>query len=503
MYKGKSTKVLRDAMLSSFNALQPDLVDTSGTIARDLFVELPLAMLSAQEVIMAYNSAMATVAGAIYVLNSTSFQAQVRIALGNNPNTNQPYTEEEFTSRLENDIEGLAKNEMKPRLSANYARGVATFVFSTTDAVTIPYGTQIKNYYTNKLFTTTQAISAQTPLVSDGNPYYEISVPVVCSAVGYEGNISSGKGFSVIGTTLANLVRVYNKDAFHGGYPQESLSHLLYRIKNFQAGGQIPQRGGYENFAYANGARDVKVIMPGDTIAAGGIIREGAVDLYVLSHDMEVWRETRTYLPGLRAPLPQQPVNVIRKIVSGATQYTEGIDFSLSKDSGTLGESVQARDKVVWLSGGASPSSGSTITVEYEGNKTVRTMQELLNAGGAYDVIGQVLIKQSPVIFVNIGIGGFTVESDYDENEVKERVWQNLYEYFQELITDDGHMMGVTAYASQVIDVVQSTEGVDYFNDPLVYFYGVARGDVASATLNSTIVAGDLEHLVLKSVSYL
>lgn len=498
-YQARSLKKIISELLSQYQELQPDLETVPGNPGRDLAVDLPAIELHRLEVLVSYLSYLSTVTGMQYILDSTSFQFQILDALGMNPDTSRPYTAEEVYTYITEDIHAAAKDHHVTPLGESYARGMVRFYFSTNDPVTIASGTRIVYPRGNVVFRTTQAITEDTPIQIVANRKYEMPVTVQCVTSGPDGNLRDGKYFELENGSLANLTSITNTTSFKGGYNAETNQHLLTRLKSAKAGGQIPQRGGYENFAYSyENVRDVLIRMPEDDDS----LLPGEVEIFVLVDDEEIQRETRVMGTGTIRPLRKQPsVRVLSITDEDGNAYTLGADFAEDKDTGIYARSIQGGDRFAWIDTGDKPTNGKLITIKHTVNKTVRQMQEALNNGGAYDVAGNAIIKESPRVHVYIGISNLVLENGFELEEVKNNIWNDLNDFFAGS-KDFTMEMGQTIAASEVVDVIQESDGVDYFDIPLTKFYGVLEGENAEESVATVITTEDTEHLVLGQIFY-
>lgn len=386
----RSLDNLVQVMLDFLRTVQPDMDTKPGTVARDLFVDLP-----ASEIAKLY----------VELKNVSNLQS--------------------IASATGADLDRLARNFGLVRKSGSVASGIAVFTLSTLDGtIFIPAGTRISarngmSYQTlaDAQFDSSKAniyranaIRMRTDLSLAGiTDEYALEVTVEATSFGSSGNI--GK-YGIVSQAVAGVSNITNISSFSGGSGTETDDQFRTRILAIFAGSNLGTALGYEN-AIKTDSRviDVLTVEPGDTLMTRDgtqttindsgekiIISSGTggkVDIYVQGSSLEEITESYIYkdLSGKNDPtntkndyiigqrsinplldyqqkrrllfqsgtLPFQPIDSIISITGSLSgpnfieKFTNddgsiGGNFELSKDTGAFGGSVFGFDKIHFIS---------------------------------------------------------------------------------------------------------------------------------------------------------
>ena len=495
----KSPQTIVNELVQEVLAVNPNLAIGVPYDSLRLATVNPIAKESSrQRVLIDVIDKLLTTAGMNYLIDSTSYKSMLADALGTNPTHGRPYTRTEATAWLHGKIFNIAKNYGITRRSADGSVGIVRLYSIDATAKTVTIGTTIKSDRLN--FNTTEAVITVVPTLDPNTGYYFIDVPVKCSATGVQTNIQQGKIIR-LGSLSSQFSHCTNLNPTTGGRYQESVSHVIKRIENAKTSYSIPQAGGYERFMYERGCRDVTVIMPGDPAS----VREGAVDIYVQFYSEVNETQAMKYVSTVDdIYLQQQPGQKVASVVVTPTvgpdvSLIEGTDFDFVKDTTSVtANSVQANDHIVLYATGSKPSVGDTVTIKYSRNRRVEQLQALLNNEARYDCTGKVLVKESPVVGIDIGISNLHLKDGYAIENVKESIRLSLLEFFTGNGVYEGKLMGEDIQAVDIISAIDNTEGVDYFRTPLTYF--CREGD--NINVGSTLTIDTYEHGSLANIIY-
>ena len=277
----RSTNEIILSLIDLLKLLQPSLDSKPGTVARNLFVDLPANQL-----------------GLLYdELSKVSTQQSLRLVIGA-------------------DLDRLAKNFGLVRKSATTANGVALLTFSSIPAtVSINQGDLVtaSNGFSYTILNGLSVIPSQlnyyksiaTKFRNDLDfvgisDQYAVEVTVQATTAGVAGNISK---YALNTTAISGVSNVTNVAAFVGGTNQEDDATFRNRILAIFNGSSVGTALGYRNGALATtGVEDAVVVGPGNplmtrdgtivsTDSSGNLIilsegSGGKVDIYILGSDL-------------------------------------------------------------------------------------------------------------------------------------------------------------------------------------------------------------------------
>lgn len=246
----KSFNQLVTSMLERLSFTQPNLDTKPGTVARDLFIDLP-----ADQLEKLYR-----------VISIVAEKQSPETASGT-------------------DLDKYASNFGISRTRGVGASGVVVFTTnSIVEDISIPSGSQVsaKNGVTyntvgNYIFqASAKARYAATAnrlkrslQIAGNNDIYALEVPVQAARSGTSGNVSS---LQILNHNLQSDLKVVNLSSMSGGTNQESDNIFRTRIASVFSGSNTGTSLGYRNAALTvNGVLDALVVEPGNTL----MLRDG------------------------------------------------------------------------------------------------------------------------------------------------------------------------------------------------------------------------------------
>lgn len=246
-------RTFNDLVISAIEALriaQPDLDTKPGTVARDLFIDMP-----SQQLANLY----------IQLRNISSLQS--------------------LFASTGTDLNRLASNFGASRRPGTAATGVAVFTTNNIDVdILIPQGTVVtanngitfqttvstimSSDNTNVFRANATRLRADLDLASITDPF-AVEIPVESQTTGSSGNI--GK-FALSTQNVPGITNVTNTQSFSGGSNPESDDEFRTRILSIFAGSNTGTSLGYVNaIGILPGVSDSLVVVPGDPL----LIRDG------------------------------------------------------------------------------------------------------------------------------------------------------------------------------------------------------------------------------------
>lgn len=407
----RSANEIIQSLLDFFRVAQPDLDTKAGTVARDLFVEVPATQLS-----LLYDE-----------LSGVSSQQSLRLVVGS-------------------DLDKLAQNFGMVRKQSTPASGTALLTFN---AITAPINvnagdTVISNNGISYAVTTGIAVipgssnfyksiaskfSDQLSTAGITDPY-AVQVTVTATSAGSAGNIGT---FSLARSNTSGVSNVTNVVAFAGGTDQESDAAFRNRVLSSFTGSSVGTALGYLNGALSTtGVSDAYVVTPGDVLMTrdGTIVKKnsdgtlsivsegsgGKVDIIILGQNLIQNQDSYIYqdksnkndptdprnnvvLGQIAADVnktinrkriddiangvvPNQPVGTLLSVIgssSGSNFAAKSVDslgrvsgnYNLTYDTGSYGGSPWGFDTFSWISNKISLFGDDLIKGQYNGQDPV------------------------------------------------------------------------------------------------------------------------------------
>lgn len=431
----KTTETIKDAIISTIQGLKPTVTTRIGSVVRDVFI-----------------TPISQVLGNFYTEVDRVSDSQ------------SPLTAED------EDLVRLGENFMVFRRGATKSRGSVKFFTPTlpTSDITIPIGTvvatransnrQVYRFLTVQTGVIYSAYAANYYNSDTGN--YEITVGVESEREGEEFNVSAGTVKTLI-DSISGISGVTNDSAMTGGSDEESISSVKDRILAKLTGTYVGTSNGYyTNITEVTGVEDVLVV--GSESANMTRKYAGGVDIYVKG--IIPTEVTETHIINSSVPpdlvVNRQPVldsyeGTIVSSTLGALVY--GTDWEWSKDTGVLANSVNALDKIHWLT---SSTDLGTITVTYSFNSLIRDVQNFVESASQKTISADVLAKWSSPLSVNVEYR-IRVLSGYSSATVS----TNTETAVTNLLS--GYTLGQEVQQSDIISTINAVAGVDDVISPL------------------------------------
>lgn len=376
-------------------------------------------------------------------------------------------------SFTEKEADALANSFGIYRLEATKATGEVTFCATTAPAAgsqfTIPIGTavtttddtgNIKTFYT----TTEGVIDATTPINTSTN-YYEVIVNVQASVAGSASNVGPG-AINTITTKVSGISIVYNANSITNGTDKETKDALIGRVKNNITGYIYGTKASLLNKVLSYNVKDAFIVDPNNEFSTRG---PGSVDIYVLDDGTaNSYTQTTTskqqelYL--LKTPVRDEHATA-EVIFDDQTSLPEGAGFYIDKDETSIyAGSSKAKDKLVWTDSGYQEMiTHNSYSVTYPYNNRIGDLQEKFDAEETHILTSDVLIRTTTELPVRMDFDIVTL-AGYDGNTVRTNVIYAIQSFV------NNFTLNQTLRQSDIIGLVENTEGVDYVKLPMNAF---------------------------------
>jgi hypothetical protein len=505
-YIAKTSQELIGSMEDYIKTICPRLsIDMPGDELREVTIKPTAREAANQYVWIEYLYLLQSIDGMRKLWRDADFQERLRYTLNGTQDDGLPTSRSTVLRMIENDIERRGRDFGLTRGGNQKATGTVKIFFRNDSSVSVPTGSKVytRGTYSDPIeFETTTNISSQNPTYDASQGQYYLLLTIRAAQAGSNGNVIAG-AISIPDSNITGAMRCYNTNATYNGRNKETIQHYLDRLGNYLTGTQIPQRGGYIKFAEDNDCVDCKVIMPGDTDCSS---RPGRVDLWVQLYEEEVIINEKKKLDELVIEKPSYgPIQRVESVqlVNAETgsllgTFSEGTDYSLSKDTSSGDAySVRAGDQIEWKAG-RGPSTGQAFRISFTVNKAAKTLQDLLNNGSSNDVVGDVLVRVSPRVLLNITVPQLKIFSGFTTEEVVTKIYSRLTSYFAGGSGYGGKYMGDDVSASDIIALIDNTNGVDRFDTDRMLLH---RAD-DTAAYNDLIEIDTYEHAYIGTLYY-
>ena len=370
-------------------------------------------------------------------------------------------------------LDDIAENFGITRFTGGPAVGFVRMVkfVSPTTTITIPAGTRVATLPTNsvgqRIYRTLSAAQLTGASPSDPVTGADASVDVFVQAddIGTGSNADASTVTALL-DPIAGVDQIFNPSALTSGKEIQDNTELASVISS-RAQGRLGTRTGYTAFVVENfPVTDVNVIGPNDT----GAVRSqfgGATDIVIQGEDLIQRVESfvytgQTLLAPSLLPLTSavsltgiNPSDVPVVFVGPPTGIGSGTDFDVILDTtGPFAGSVLESPRIVLHFVTDTPKIGSLITLTYNNNQLVRTIQSFIDLEDNNVLGSNVLIKGGIKILVNI-TADITVIPGFDPADTITEVEVAVSTLFSAL------SLGTNVQASDVTTVIGVVAGVD------------------------------------------
>lgn len=361
----------------------------------------------------------------------------------------------EFT---EAELDEFAFNEEAIRRSGT--RAVTTVFFQTRRTPTVdapvpvnfPVSTALDPTLNRSImFRTTEAktLPAATAALyfNAATGFYELEVAIQAVLSGTDSNVAQGR-ITQLAAPLNGFEQVTNRAASHGGKDRETNAELATRLLVAIPGTDVSTKYGTERAvldAFPD-VSDIEEVFGLDPLLLRASEDAGAVDAHVIGTVSEAVSEGHTFL-GIGQPivLDMQPVLSVASVDAGGPAFVAGVDYDLIPDTGVNAGSIRAQDAIVFLAGGAAPAAGTAITVVYNYNSLMQSLQDNFVVPSNYVFGRDLLFKQGTQVDIEIS-ANLSVLAGSNATTIKAAVVSAIVVYINSLgLGDDVEQSDVNA----------------------------------------------------------
>lgn len=381
------------------------------------------------------------------------------------------------------------------------ASGTVTFgAINSPDAsspIVIPSGTIVQGKASEtstpiSYTTTTDCVITSTSPFNNNTGYYEATASIEAVIPGIESNMGIGY-INQLQNTIEGVTAVYNKNALVNGTETETTESLLERVNLKRNGRNTNTTQGLLAQVYENPkVTQALIVDPNSEYSLRG---PGAVDVYVLGEMLTQYTQTVSDMTK-EVQLEKCPVvdpdSSIYVTVNGVT-YTESDNmFTFVKDTQTIYmSSYLSKDKLVWTDVGYDViKNASSYTITYDYNGLISDLQNTLDDDSTRLITGDVLVRDTARTDVIMEFG-ISVLNGYDKNSVILEIKSNIENYINNLV------LGSDLRQSDITNIVENTQGVDYMALPYLQFQRVGNTDPSKTVAD--ILSSPLEYLRVTS----
>lgn len=365
----------------------------------------------------------------------------------------------------DSDLDNLVYNESIIRLTGRKAKATLVFSRSTVPTANIlikanfPVGT-LADETTGAAITfltlqdTTLDATQAASYFNTATQRYELLVSAEATIGTSVGNVSPNRIIRPL-RPLNGFDTVFNRDAATGGRDGETNDQLINRYLLSLLGSSPTVVNGVQkilrdkfpdvedsNLVYGNNPLNIRS-------AADG----GAVDAYIIGTTPTTVSETIVF-PGAGQviPLSSQPISVL--LSAGA--FTQGIDYSLVKDTTGYAGSIRASDGIIWLPTGTAPTIGSLVVVTYTYNALTNILQNAFKADDLVAPGRDLLFKEATKVNVALS-ANLKIRPGYNVASAVDAIVLAVTTFINEL------KLGQAVEASDLQLIVRAFTGVDNF----------------------------------------
>lgn len=295
------------------------------------------------------------------------------------------------------DVDGVVANESIVRISGSSA--VTTLTFSRTTAPTVNLTVPVNFPISTVIDPSTgssvsfRTVETKTMYSASASAYYNVDTELYELDV-LVASISTGQLVRTGANTIISFLRplsgfeaITNKAATTGGRGTETNAELATRYFLHVDGAQLSTPSGIKRFILDNisGITDVYIVYGSNTYLTREQDDAGAVDVWFIG-STSATRSYITYYRGtaLTQVVDFQPVISVSTVISGATTYVEGTDYSVITGVGEYAYSSYGSDGIQWIPGGSHPAIDAVVTITYTYNSMANILASFFTQGDYY-----------------------------------------------------------------------------------------------------------------------
>lgn len=358
------------------------------------------------------------------------------------------------------------------RLSATYATGEVVFCATALPAAgshfTIPIGvivttsgesTGVKQFKT----TATAVIDENTPFNPNTN-YYETFVPVQAVAEGTNSNVGAG-AINQLATSVTGIAAVYNQNSIVNGTAVETTEELIERVRLKLRGFVYGTKASYLAKVFEDPrVKDAVVVDPDSPFSVRG---PGSIDIYVLGDEKASYTQRVTDTTKQSVQLTKTPfvagsmlITFPDQTIAPASKYTVSVD-----DHSVYASSGSAKDTLIWDTQYFidTVSTYSYYEITYTYNRLISDLQTTFQTSDYNIITSNVLVKKTDPIYAAMDFDIVTLAS-YDGTTVRANVLYAIQQFV------NNFPLNKPLRQSDIIGIVENTEGVDYMKLPMRQF---------------------------------
>ena len=413
---------LRTELKVNLVALQPDATDMDGSVAVNLFADLPATSLA-----NLYGSIQRV--SLIQSLNNiTSFQGTELADYGAN-----------FSQTLGG-----------PKFAVGFATFSAPNIVSVPTVV--PSGSSISTLSTTAQ-TAISFVTTQPGTIYAGQA--SVTVPIQAVNAGSSGNVGPG-AISIQNTPIVGVSKVSNGNPTAGGLDNQSAADFAAQLKDlFLANDSTTFKGIRRLAKILPNVIDALVVGAGDPLLTRAQGAGGYVDLYIQAEANISATQTDpsvAYTLGVPVVLGVQPVLSITSVVDVTTSTTlSPSNYALVKDVSAVSDSTSSTDSLI-ITGGI--TSGDVISVTYNYNIVLQEAQNFFDTQDMNGVPARNFLARSAIeVFVDVA-DTVVLATGTNPSAALNAAAANVATYI------GGLGLGATIPYKTVYDLVDSVDGV-------------------------------------------
>jgi hypothetical protein len=293
---------------------------------------------------------------------------------------------------------------------------------------------------------------------------YEITTEIEAITAGSIGNVAQNTLNTLIGA-LVGIDGCYNANSTTNGVDTENIEVFRRRLSLEVQGNTIGTPDGFLTIVLQNPSVGDAIL-----VGNGNTLRDvsGAVDIYIKgvtptqyndSYDISLLSDPSQLI------FTKQPIYLagVQTVIISNTGSVSTPSFTFVQDSGSLGGSIYAQDKLVWATP-LDPSLG-TVYINYSYNSLPETLQNQF-AQTNFNVLNtDLLVKSANQILIDITTS-VKILPGFDNTYVALQIQSNIAEYLDSL------QIGATISQSGIALIILQTPGINDVLLPFTSFSG-------------------------------